>query len=66
MTRFATSTNLFITKIEITRGGTTSIQNVEVVNVKPANNYIYNLRGQRVDESYKGIVIKNGKKYLNK
>jgi hypothetical protein len=23
---------------------------------------IYNLAGQRVDESYKGIIIKNGKK----
>ncbi len=26
----------------------------------------YNLAGQQVDKSYKGIVIKNGKKYLNK
>lgn len=26
----------------------------------------YNLSGQRVDGSYKGIVIENGKKYLNK
>lgn len=26
----------------------------------------YNLGGQRVDGSYKGIVIENGKKYLNK
>ena len=25
---------------------------------------IYNLRGQKVDSSYKGIVIKNGKKYI--
>ena len=28
--------------------------------------YTYNLQGQRVDSSYKGIVIKNGKKYLQK
>lgn len=27
---------------------------------------VYNLRGQRVSADYKGIVIKNGKKYLNK
>ena len=27
---------------------------------------IYNLSGQRVNATYKGIVIKNGKKYLNK
>jgi hypothetical protein len=26
----------------------------------------YNLRGQKVDASYKGIVIVNGKKYLRK
>jgi hypothetical protein len=25
---------------------------------------VYNLRGQRVSSSYKGIVIKNGKKYI--
>ena len=28
--------------------------------------YTYNLQGQRVDSSYRGIVIKNGKKYLQK
>lgn len=27
---------------------------------------LYNLRGQKVDASYKGIVIQNGKKYLRK
>lgn len=31
-----------------------------------ANAAMYNLAGQRVDKSYKGIVIVNGKKYLNK
>jgi len=30
------------------------------------NDAIYNLQGVRVTESYKGIVIKNGKKYLQK
>lgn len=30
------------------------------------NNTRYNLSGQRVDESYKGIIICNGKKYINK
>ena len=30
------------------------------------NNVIYNLAGQKVNESYKGIVIKNGKKYIQK
>lgn len=27
---------------------------------------IYNLKGMKVDANYKGIVIKNGKKYINK
>lgn len=27
---------------------------------------IFNISGQRVDENYKGIIIKNGKKYLKK
>lgn len=30
------------------------------------NGYIYNLQGQRVNSSYKGIVIKNGKRYVQK
>lgn len=30
------------------------------------NNARYNLSGQRVNESYKGIIIRNGKKYINK
>ena len=31
-----------------------------------ANNQIYNLAGQKVNASYKGIVIQNGKKYIIK
>lgn len=30
------------------------------------NNGIFNLAGQKVDTNYKGIIIVNGKKYLNK
>lgn len=30
------------------------------------NGYLYNLNGQRVGKDYKGIVIKNGRKYLMK
>ena len=53
MTRGKTGTNVLITKIEIIRGAATGIQTVETVTVKPANNFIYNLAGQRVDENYK-------------
>ena len=33
---------------------------------QPENGIIYNLLGQPVNENYKGIVIKNGKKYIQK
>lgn len=33
---------------------------------QPENGVIYNLLGQPVNEYYKGIVIKNGKKYIQK
>lgn len=46
-------------------GGTTGIGQVEVEK-SAENGAIYNLAGQRVDASYKGVVIKNGKKYVNK
>lgn len=35
-------------------------------NWQNASNTIYNIAGQRVGSDYKGIVIKNGKKYLNR
>lgn len=42
----------------------TGIQTIEAASA--ANGAMYNLAGQRVDKAYKGIVIVNGKKYLNK
>jgi len=44
---------------------TTSIDNV-VVKTIDENAPMYNLAGQRVNKSYKGVVIVNGKKMLNK
>lgn len=41
-----------------------SIQAVKVV--KAGNDYIYNFAGQRVDANYKGVVIKNGQKMIQK
>ena len=66
LTRAVTQTNLFITKIEITRGGTTGITEIAKSQKSKADGQLYNLRGQRVDASYKGIVIMNGKKFVNK
>lgn len=38
-----------------------------LVSDKAAKNApVYNLSGQRVDSSYKGVVIRNGKKFVNK
>ena len=42
----------------------TGIHTIEAASA--ANAARYNLAGQRVDKAYKGIVIVNGKKYLNK
>lgn len=58
------NTTTYVTLLKITRGGATGIQEIPVKVI--ANDVIYNLAGQKVNESYKGIVIKNGKKYIQK
>lgn len=52
-----------IYKIEVTSGAA-GIQAVKTV--KADNGFIYNLAGQRVDANYKGVVIKNGQKMIQK
>ena len=55
---------IFVQKISILKTSTpTGISNATVT---PATQdaKIYNLAGQQVDASYKGVVIKNGKKYV--
>ena len=46
-------------------GGETAIQSAKVITVA-ADGAIYNLAGQKVGASYKGIVIKDGKKFIQK
>ncbi len=46
-------------------GDATGISNV-AVEAEAATGAIYNLAGQQVSESYKGVVVKNGKKYVNR
>lgn len=54
-------------KSTFSNGVTNGVEKVEVKNdVKVGDGKMYNLRGQRVDDSYKGIVIMNGKKFLKK
>ena len=47
-------------------GNTTAIETVEAVAEKVNNNVIYNIAGQKVSADYKGLVIKNGKKFVQK
>ena len=52
-------------KVEVfDKGTSTGIQSVKTA--KNTNSAIYNLAGQKVSASYKGIVIKNGKKLMIK
>ena len=64
MTRSKAQTNIFLTKLTVSRGGQSGVKEVSVT--RPVNNAVYNLKGQRVNDSYKGIVIKNGKKFIAK
>lgn len=45
---------------------TTGIAGVTVKTTKPADNRIFNLAGQQVSKDYKGVVIQNGVKKLQK
>jgi len=47
----------------VKRGGGSGIKNVKAAK---ANGARYNLAGQKVDASYKGIVIQDGKKFIQK
>ena len=47
-------------------GETTGISNLNVDDNSDADAPIYNLAGQKVTKSYRGVVIQNGKKMLNK
>lgn len=64
MSRNKAGTNVFLTKLVITRGGASGISDVKVVRI--ADGAIYNLAGQKVGKDYKGIVIMNGRKFMQK
>jgi len=52
-----------VTKVEAL-SSTTGIQTIAAPAIK--STVLYNLAGQIVDSNFKGIVIKNGKKFMNK
>ena len=49
---------------EFTTGGSTGIEEIPAAIIQKNDNRIYNISGQQVNGSYRGIVIKNGKKYV--
>ena len=57
-------TTLVVKRVYLVVGGASGIKNVKAT--QSSNSAIYNLAGQKVNTSYKGIVIKNGKKFIQK
>ena len=57
------NTGTFVTTLKVVRGGATAIENVKI---QTADGVMYNLAGQKVSSDFKGIVIKNGVKMLQK
>lgn len=47
-------------------GDHTGMKPVETFAANPADSHIYTLAGVRADDSYRGIVIKNGKEFFHK
>ena len=60
----ASKNQVRMTKVEVTVSPATNIINIKAE--ANADSPLYNLAGQRVSKSYKGVVIKNGKKVLVK
>jgi hypothetical protein len=63
--KYSGTGNILVSSIEITPVEATGIQNVKNA-AQAQDGAIYNLAGQKVDAAYKGLVIKNGKKFVNK
>lgn len=61
----ADATYMYVGNILITGETTTGIAKIKVNNKLDKSDAIYNIFGQKVNENYRGIVIKNGVKILN-
>lgn len=57
---------LYHVVIEGEPAGDAGLDNIIVDNAADVNAPVYNVLGQRVNDSYKGLVIKGGKKYIQK
>lgn len=56
---------LLVHYVEIDASSSSAIENI-IVDAENENAPVYNIMGIQVDENYKGVVIKNGKKYIQK
>lgn len=57
----------YVDDIEATfKKNSTAVEGIKAAPTTTGNGELYNLAGQRVDKSFKGLVIKNGAKYMNK
>lgn len=66
-TKLAVSQSGWYYVYNITLGTEATLAGIKTVKTeKSGNGLIYNLSGQRVDGSYKGLVIKNGQKMIQK
>ena len=62
--KYSGTGNILISSIEITPVETSGISTIAAENT--SNSAIYNLAGQKVSNDFKGLVIKNGKKFVVK
>ena len=62
--KYSGTGNILISSIEITPAEKSGIKSVKTANAQ--SKVIYNLAGQRVDANYKGVVIVNGQKKIQK
>ena len=63
--KYSGTGNILISSIEFTPVDASGISTINAVD-KASNGAIYNLAGQKVANDYKGLVIKNGRKFIQK
>jgi hypothetical protein len=63
--KYSGTGNILISSIEFTPVDASGISTINAVD-KASNGAIYNLAGQKVGKDFKGLVIKNGKKMIQK
>jgi hypothetical protein len=62
--KYSGTGNIFISSIEISPASTEGIEDLSLETAK--NGAVYNVAGQKVSEGFKGLVIKDGKKFVVK